>query len=1433
MGQLDQLAAAGFSQQEMDGYAAQQRQQLSAGGFSDQEISSYLGGAQPEHPDSGEANKAFAQTVGNHLVDTHNLINVGTGKDAMQTMTDIGTVYAPLEAALNVATGTIFGFPAYIAGGAAGLADKFIMGDKTMDPAALAEKLSSAVTYQPKTQAGQRLAAAAQYPLQVLNDSGEAAGNKVADIGQSLGLSNTTASWAGAFTAAAIQTLPAVLLGELGRKMGGQRITADDMQNTARVIAGPDAHPDTVQSVENSLRATYQQTGIGPYTVLEQSRINPQIADDLKNPDIGVPPAFEQYARREQVGVPVSDAMKAVRPLEAETPVPGPVPEEAMTPEEIPQENGTLNPEEIQPETASISAEKPEAVFGGPETSEISDMRAHLNGIADRLGVMRDEVSGGFSSNEGIISIPPEDATVAGASSANDVFAHELGHAIMQKRGLNFSGFPKSEMEKWIPNWDQWVQASKDFRPDTHNHEDARIRRYAKKPNEIIADAIGSVLTGKSPEDLVVGKVAGLTRRDLGLPENFDQAYDEATGSVTLMHSGLSPVEAVENLKMLGGKILQTDIGQKVAGAFQSGLRDLQMKTIPMAAGSDRAMAIVKDAANAMRRAAWQWGAFDDLLKRGYTKEQRENMWNAADEENDLRTQGITDPSRGLGRLTDDERQTVQTLADYGNQLLGRARAVGMFQGEGVQYWTPRMIAMIGEDGEVSAPHQERVSSIEGKGGNITTSAGSLKGRKHATTAETEAAAKAKFGEGAQVVRDIRTMPLAMARIERAIAGRELVNRIKDVGLQLGQELVSTSEKPEMFTIDHPAFKTYRPSGEQWISATEAELSARGLRAGNGRVWKSNPDTVSEYDPVNNYRVTDDGKIERRVQTMERAPLYISKEFEGPLKSIMTEKSGPLYQALMGIKGRVMSMIMYSPLIHNMVEWGRALPMMPGKVLTGRVYFEGNAAKHDPVTMRRAIDNGLVPIGHRFANQDITGLLEEPNIQPGRGLVSKAVGGAVSMVNGEAGNAVKAAIDRVGDVWHNTLLWDRVADLQMGLYTNLERDMIGKGLPPQTAGRLAAHFANRYAGALPNEAMSNGARKLANLTLFSRTFTLGNIGAMKDILTGLPKDVQAQLVRDVGEAGRAGAVKAAQQKALHAFVMDIGLLYVGNSIMQNAMDYVMRDKTIPQILQGYATRFKDYLTRADKDPSAILDIGSIFPNSQNEPGKENRIFFNTAPDGTATYVRLPTGKIGEEFQGYLTSPLDMLKRKEGTLVRPLMQTLQNDKGFGRKVYDDQEPGIKGMMHAVGNVVWNILQEQIPLDSIQSGYKLLHGEGDDTDALKTVGPLLGLTFSKGAPGGPEVGVMFDAEKRHQNEVASAMPKIRESIKSGDIQDAITQMEDAHMTPQEQRATLKYAMNPQARLNRNRMKKFEQIAPTDDIERMEQMQEEEAQQSQSNQ
>ena len=1078
---------------------------------------------------------------------------------------------------------------------------------------------------------------------------------------------------------------------------------------------------------------------------------------------------------------------------------------------------------------------------------------------------------------------------------------------------------------------------------------------------------------------------------EYGGEKDKDEIPKVVAGGVGLTPSILAKVKGAigDAARAVVARAQATKLGAAASEWGASVTEDAQLKTIPMAAGTDAARAIAKDFANADRLSRWQWARFDDIIKKNYTPEQQQKMWDAGEEENQLRLEEVPQSERagrGLDKLTPEERKTMDTLQEYGDALLARARDVGMFRGEGVKYWVPRMVAMIGKDGEVSRPKAKggipegpaRSPYSSPSGGNITTQASSLKQRKYATAAETEAAAKTKFGEEAYLARNIRTMPMAMARIERAIAGRELINAIKEFGKDTGQETVAEAPKDGYFTIDHPAFKTYRyrpdlvykeawdrQMWDQQINFArsigvepERMLSMRGgtwgwaKQTGEVRTRFGGPETVLthelghqldfKYGLVNKFfggdRPKSDFILQRQIDKAAREgntglaekyrkqmtingemrdladlrfegqeatdyyrkyvrkgtekmanmvhayvhapekfkavaptayrefksfianhpelaqldqikpsltltsggfrkrppgedfdvfPVWVSKEFEGPLKSIMTDQPGTAYKAMMALKGKSMSVIMYSPLIHNGVEWGRALPAMPGKVATFKVYFEGNMAKNDPAIMSRFIDGGLVPIGHRFFMQDISGLLEEPELKPGRSWTAKIAGGAVGLVNKSAGEAVKRGIDTAGDFWHNTLLWDRVADLQMGLAINFERKAIQDGLDPQSATRLAAHMANRFAGALPNEAMSANARKLANFIFFSRTFTFGNLGVMKDMMTGLPRDVQAQIGRDAGEVARFAAKGEAQRVAISAFTKDIALMYVANSALQSGFDYLKRDKSLSEIEQGYIDRFDKMLKHTKENPTDLLkpfaELESLTPMSENEPGKEYRVLYDFADTGTATYVRLPMGKIGEEFLGYATGPLDMLHRKLGTVARPIWQILDNDRGYGRHVWNPYLKGYEGAFKAVGNSVMLMFSSQVPGDTITSAIDMARGRAEEGDAMKVIGPLFGLTFSKGAPGGPEVGEMYTVEAAHRAEVSDVMPDVKRLIKNGDNEGAVKLMYENHMTPSEIRMTLRFATMPKSRMTPQAMKKFFMVAPPEERERMQQMRE----------
>jgi hypothetical protein len=813
--------------------------------------------------------------------------------------------------------------------------------------------------------------------------------------------------------------------------------------------------------------------------------------------------------------------------------------------------------------------------------------------------------------------------------------------------------------------------------------------------------------------------------------------------------------------------------------------RDIQMKLTPMAAGSSSARALAKDFANALRRNRWEWSRVDADIEKRFNPEQRKRMWDAADEESVARQLGESTEHQGLVTLTDAERSAVDDLQRRAQVAWLRARDMGMVEGEGLPAYTPRMVI-----NTANAASGEGAIPLNGMGRNLRVKTPQMRQRKYLTAEETEAAAKAKFGEEAEIARDIRALPLATGKLEDAIAGRTLIDAVRDYGNRTGADTVAEGFQPDAswFTLDHPAFRTWRPKFETdpATGAVRAALDANG-------------------NPI-----------------FQQVPLYIHGDFEGPLRAVLMQNSGAAYGGLMRLKGIATSLIMNSPMIHNWVEFGRSYPGMKGNYLTPwRVYFQGNRAKNDVGLMREAIDNGLVPIGKRFFNQDITSIMEAPDLTPGRNWEAKVLGFIPDLFTPDAN--VTRGLDKAFDFWHNSLLWDRIADLQMGLYTTYREDALASGVDRQSASRMAAHWANRYAGALPKEAMSDGATKVANLFLFSRTFTLGNLGVLKDVFTGLPKDVLAQIERDAGVADpkAVGYAKSlARRKATAIVALDAGLFFVGNSLLQSAINVLRSDSTLDEELHGYANRFWKKLHEAEQHPLSLLSPMGLLAQSENEPTREDRLKVGYTKDGTAIYARNPAGKIGEEFIGWMTGPLDMIRRKLGTIARPGWQILSNDKGFGRKVYDPNADTPAKYLNNALQVVKTIAESQVPTGQLSGLVDLVKGEGDkNLNMLQTFGPLAGITFSKGAPGGPAIGELYAARTQHQFAVDQALPDIRKQIQRGDIAGAQRRMTELGIAPGLQRFYIRTSQNPATRLSPKALRDFYLYATPEQRDRLE--------------
>ena len=899
-------------------------------------------------------------------------------------------------------------------------------------------------------------------------------------------------------------------------------------------------------------------------------------------------------------------------------------------------------------------------------------------------------------------------------------------------------------------------------------------------------------------------------------------------------------------------------------------VRNLQMKTSPMAVrdATVESRAIAKEFMNARRQSRQAWNQADKYITDNFTPEQRKRMWEAADEQSVAMQRGMSTEGIGLDRLPAAERSVVEMLQGRGVRNLKAMSDLRMIDTEGLPSYAPRMI----------------VRMAEGK-------------YEHGA------------GPGAEIVRDVRTLALANAKLEDAIAARELINSIEEVGRKSGNQTVNEGGEP-----------AYRPGPEgqisnildqigrsvstttpqlkhrKYLTAAETEAAANRVPARpsdeNAPKWftlnhpafqKLEPRMVDE-DPkiyrdnvrrvsgmtVENRRVPlrdEDGNI-----VYDRKPIYVRGDFEGPLRAVLSKDTDKFYNALMALKGKAMSVIMMSPLIHNQVEWGRALPVAPGKVLTFQTYLEGNKVANDPKQMARAIAGGVVPIGGHGFMQDLVSIAEAPTVRPGRSLTAKglgygaeALGHLTQIYNPRAGaDKVRSGVDWFGNLWHNTLLWDRVRDLQMGLWSHLEQRLIEKGYDPYTANVAAAHFANRYAGALPIEAMSGIARGFANVLLFSRSFTLGNLGAYKDAMIGLPRDAQAMIQKNVGYDQLQKIQSFVKRKSMAMLAIDAGLFYATLSALQSSFNVAGVGHTVATLggmiaggalggkggtygrlaaaaglgaagfglasvlgasqgvrtledeLGQYWDRFGDMLHRLYEHPGEVLGnpfktIESIGATAENEPGKKSRLLIGYQPDGTAIYARLAVGKVTEELMGYMTEPNEMIHRKLSTFARPFNEIWTNDVGFGHKLYNPKADTPAEVGKNILKIGAAIVGSQIPLDTIKGAldwYK--GGPGSDVSGMKAIAPFIGTTISKGYPGGPELGVLADAKARQQYRVQEAMPGIRDQIRQGDIAGALTKMQELNIPRGLQTYYVKTTQTPSARLNARQLRDFMQAA-----------------------
>jgi hypothetical protein len=126
----------------------------------------------------------------------------------------------------------------------------------------------------------------------------------------------------------------------------------------------------------------------------------------------------------------------------------------------------------------------------------------------------------------------------------------------------------------------------------------------------------------------------------------------------------------------------------------------------------------------------------------------------------------------------------------------------------------------------------------------------------------------------------------------------------------------------------------------------------------------------------------------------------------------------------------------------------------------------------------------------------------------------------------------------------------------------------------------------------------------------------------------------------------------------------------------------------------------------------------------------------------------------------------------------------------------------------------MMKAQYPADLVQSALDWADGHANEVDKLKLGSSLFGIPVSKGAPGGPEEGAVWSADKEFHATKAYMMPDINHLLKTGKDSEARKIMGDQlRMTNKEVQAKIKNYGNPRQMPTPAQMKAFRAHASED--------------------
>lgn len=869
----------------------------------------------------------------------------------------------------------------------------------------------------------------------------------------------------------------------------------------------------------------------------------------------------------------------------------------------------------------------------------------------------------------------------------------------------------------------------------------AAVAQQTAKPD--IASVRQKLLDAWENESKHPAEIVQDAKNDAFVAHDLSSAAAHPTDLPPLIPPAAQPIS-------IPGKILR-DLGGIKDQAFNVG-RWIEKELTPIASSPDYAVRYATEYLSSLRRVQWDWNRYDRMLTEKFTPEAREAMWRAMDEESVMAQSGERSEHMGLTTLAPEERAAVSELTQHAIatrlQMLDRE----MVTTEGLPHYVPRLFKNKGGGEAMSIGPEARIRERTG----------TMSERKYLTADESEAAAKARFGEQTSLIRDIRTLPLALAKQQRAIAAHDFIEAVRKFGRDIG---------------DNQIVEGAKPTEGKWFTIPDSDLA--------DWYFRSNGDTTFAT----------------------KQPMHIKAEWEGAVRAIQDNKFNNFDKFIAEIKNRPMTLIMNSPFIHASVVYSKALPSNPGNMLTFRFMRQGNQLLNDQKFMRDMLDGGMVLWGRRpTLYQDVAGIMEGPQLEPGRSLTSRVLAYIPGLFDEAAGTKVKMTVDKIGEIVHDKILAENVQKLQASLAYDFRETMRAKhpDIPDDVLNVLAAHEANRFGGSLPPEAMSAFSRGFANATLFSRQFTLGNLGILKDAIKGPPEYVMGRIRDMLGPEGAEHAATIKSDARRHAFavvMLDLAMYYGVNSLLQSAV-HIASGTPMSDEVAGYWWRLKQAANRVEEHPmslgSYLSFLPSMSPTFYHEPGKEGKILLGFRDDGTAIYGRSVIGRMGEDYTGLLVNPAVYGLTKMAPLTRAFWEVLGNKDGFDRPIYDPK--ALKGGdLWQAWNVAKHFIEAELPMQQVKGAANLIEGTGDYKDAISTFGPYMvppfTMTASQGYPGGPIAGAVAGHKRDQRIAQDLAMSQVKDMVvKKNDVVGARQLMDSLGVNSGLQRFLIRNWQNP---------------------------------------